>query len=302
MVHRLTITTLLLIAVPAIVWGAEVVPDEPGVIRIPVAPAPMPPQRVVIRNGQVVLIPNDAQAAELDIAPRDRNFASDSHHKGPLDEFVAALRSPSFEARDEATTALLRLSPDRLGEIQSLLARESDAEAAARLTQVAIHLFLKARTPLEGQASLLGIKFNDELVRTNTKDGDLSMSIAVMELQPGYPAAQELRVGDRLLGIDGKRFPVDMPRETFPSLVRAHYPGEVVTFTILRQGKEMDVKVQLAGLPVAGVLNLEQAIEQRNAAANAFVTGLKTGRKDTPLVIEDKTVPVAQPIELQLQN
>jgi hypothetical protein len=232
---------------------------------------------------------------------RSHHFASDAAVEGPLDEVVAKLRSSDFDVRDEATTRLLRMDPNRLPEICSLLAREKDAEAAARLKQVAGHLYLKARTPLDGPTCLLGIKFSVELVRLDPKgQGDLSMSIAVMELQPGYPSAQELRVGDRLIAINGKTFPRDMPQEMFPSLVRAHRAGEVVTFGILRNGKQIEANVQLAGLPEAGGVNLDLAIEDRNSALLSFLAGLETGVKKTPVVVEDKTT-LAQPVETEIE-
>jgi hypothetical protein len=254
-------------------------------------------QRLPLPQGRILIQPVSPATPDLADTPppelpaRDRRFASDAQYAGPLDPLVAALRAPQFEARQAATTSLLRLSPDRLPEVRSALAAEADVEASARLMQVAIHLFLKARTPLEGRASLLGIKLNLEPVRIDArKPDDLRMSVAVAELQPGYPAAQELRVGDRLIAIDGTRFPIDLDIDQFRAMVTNRPPGQVLPFTIIRNGKQIEVPVQLAGLSAAGALSIDRAIEERNLALARFMAGLEIGAKSQPLVVTDKSL------------
>ncbi len=230
-------------------------------------------------------------------------FKSDIPFAGGLQPLVEALRSPQFRIRDQATQTLLHLKPQRLSELTEALARETDPEAATRLTQVAAHLFLKNMTPLQGHASLLGIKLNLDLVHPDLEKPDaLRMSVAVAELQPGYPAAQDLRVGDRLLAMDGKPFPIDMAIDDFRSQVMTRPPGSIVRFTLIRDGHQIDVGVQLAGLPevpgaqpgVVNMTSIESAIDQRNEALAQFLAGLKTSVKEAPLVVADNSPPGGQ--------
>lgn len=300
MVHRLTFACLFLALAPSA--PAQQAPDAP---RLPPLPqidptAILPPQVQRLPQGRIFIqpvVPVTPDTPPPEIPARDRHFASDVQYAGPIDPLVAALRAPQFEVRQDATTTLLRLSPDRLPEVRSALAAEEDVEASARLMQVAIHLFLKARTPLEGRASLLGIKLNLEPIRIDhRKPDDLRMSVAVAELQPGYPAAQELRVGDRIIAIDGARFPIDMDIDQFRAQVTDRSPGRVLPFSIIRNGKQIEVPVQLAGLPAAGVrdneraLNIERAIDERNLALARFLASLEIGAKSQPLVVTDKSL------------
>src|SRR4051812_31644122 len=141
-------------------------------------------------------------------------YAGDRTGLPSHDAVLADLRSDDYAKRERATHDLLLLPPQRLEEIRQLLDREQDPEVLARLQQVAVHLFLKARTPLtEGEGALLGVRSDDlsfEQMRVDPGQPNLQMTIAINEIEPGFPAAQVLFPGDRLIAIDGERFEVDM--------------------------------------------------------------------------------------------
>jgi hypothetical protein len=258
---------------------------------VPVAPPTEAPPEPFPRAEGAALPPLPPAAA-------GRHFASDIQLQGPIKPLVDALHSTQFSKREEATRSLLRLGTERLDEVSAALEKETDAEAAGRLTQAAMHLFLKRFTSLEGPSSLLGIRFTPELVRLDPKkEEDLRMTVAVAELKPGYPAAQELRVGDRVLGIDGKLFAVDMGTDDFRENIVRRRPGSIVRLTVVREGRQVDVDVQLAALPGVGVSAIDTAIAQREAALVRFVANLRTAAATEPLTMSGAKEPEGVEVE-----
>jgi hypothetical protein len=125
-----------------------------------------------------------------------------------------------------------------------------------------------------------------------------------MELQPGFPAAQDLRTGDCILAIAGQPFPAEMATDAgiftdnaqdaffienatrqrqdvakvmFQERIRAVRPGSVASFTILREGKVIDIPVQLAAVPAISRDTLSTLVDLRNQLMHNFVDSLKTG-------------------------
>jgi hypothetical protein len=236
---------------------------------------PPPPAREPGRN-----VPREASRP-----PTNTHFLTDIPGPRDLRPLIGNLHSLQYAAREEAYQVLLHLPSDRLSDIREALAHESDAEAAARLTRIAMHLFLKGQTPLQGRSSLLGIKFHPEIVRLDPKKpDDFRLTITIAELQLGYPAAQDLRVGDRLIAIDGKLFPLEMAEDDFRSAIINRRPGSIVRFTVVRQGQQLEIPVELAGLPDEGI---EVAIERRNASLEAFAQSLQTAVASKPLILPD---------------
>ena len=173
-------------------------------------------------------IPDAVTREPVDLPIVSNGFASDKQVTGSLAPLIEALCSSVYQERDQATQALLRLPPDRLSDIVAALERESDSEAVARLMQVAAHLYLKPRTAMqrpsllglwfkEEMVSMLGLRFKLDPVRIDPHDEDLSMTIAVTELQPGFPAYQILRLGDRIVGINGNASAWIWMNRSFPT-------------------------------------------------------------------------------------
>ena len=260
----------------------------------PASTQPLPPA-VIVLDPPLMEMPQVSEfTVTVTLPVVNDGFANDADVKGPIKPVVEALRSPVFGERESANLAPLRLPPGRLGEVVEALSRETDAEAIERLTQVAAHLFLKPRTLLRTKASLLGvwfeepslsmlgIKFKMDPVKLTPQDASPTMTVMVTEIQPGFPALQTLRNGDRIVALGGVGFPPNIPPEDsdyFRSRVASLWPGGVVAMTILRDGKLMELGVQITGLPVDGPSSPAAMVNMRTAALEAFLRTLKTGDK-----------------------
>jgi S1-C subfamily serine protease len=76
---------------------------------------------------------------------------------------------------------------------------------------------------------------------------DQATGVLVMEVGGGTPAARAgLRPGDVIVRLDGK--PVDTVEDLFAEL-RRHRPGDRVTLTVVRDGREQQLTVTLADNP-----------------------------------------------------
>lgn len=77
-------------------------------------------------------------------------------------------------------------------------------------------------------------------------DGSTRVGVEVASLPSGSPAAKAgIKVGDYITQIDGKN--VDSPR-ALVGFVRRYNPGQTVTLTVVRDGEEQPVDVELAVL------------------------------------------------------
>jgi len=248
--------------------------------------------RIQIIPAQPNLAAQESTAPAAPLPILNHGFATDQDLPGPLAPVITDLGSSDSRARDLASQKLMRLPPERLDDIRTALAQETDPEAIARLSSVAVHLFLKPRTMLarpsllgvwyqQDSVSLLGISFEVQTVKVNPNDTDAIPMTAVLTIEPGFPVAQSLFVGDRIFAINGERFPPDLVQSTFPAIIRQFPPGALLTLSILRDGKTFEVPVQMGALPVAAV-DMETAIEARKTAAREFLQSLKTGRPDFP--------------------
>jgi predicted metalloprotease with PDZ domain len=78
---------------------------------------------------------------------------------------------------------------------------------------------------------------------------DPSDSGAITRVVPGSPAERDgLRVGDVIIEQDGVRF-ADNNWEKLKASYSAFRPGKVITYTIEREGKLLDVALTLGELP-----------------------------------------------------
>ncbi len=253
-------------------------------------------------GAQVLLPPLPPVHVGPEIAPNplpvlNHGFATDVDVAGPLSSIVQSLSVLDIRQREDATEKLLRLPPARLDDIAAALEKATDPEAIARLQAVAAHLYLKPRT-LISQPSLMGLWFKDPAisllgisyflqdVQLNKDDLGTSHVAVVSNLEPGFPAAQMLRVGDRIFAFNGKSFPEDLdPLDGFPQLVRKFSPGDLVRVGILRAGQQMEVTVEMGGF-AGDDADLRTLIQTRLEAAHRFLDTLKTGRPDSPVIGE----------------
>jgi hypothetical protein len=259
----------------------------------PAGGAGRPPELIIIADHAdppLGGIPN----TDDDLPIVNNGFANDQDVDGPISPLVDALHAENFAQRVNAQEALLRLPPARLKDVVAALARQTDAEALERLTQVAAHLYLKPRTMLhtkpsllglwhaEPSESMLGIKFKMDPVKLQPTDPSPVMTVMVTEIQVGFPIMQTLRNGDRIVDIAGEGFPLDAPmldNTYFRQRVAELWPGGVVPMTILRDGTLLKMDVQTTGLPLDGPASPADMVTRREDALQAFLRALKTADK-----------------------
>ncbi|HUO07239.1 MAG TPA: PDZ domain-containing protein [Phycisphaerae bacterium] len=211
-----------------------------------------------------------ATAVVSTTAPADRSVA----------QLIEDVQSADYTTREAATQALMRLSPYHRGEIEAALARTSNEEAITRLEKAAVHLYMKPQISLSGEVGFLGVHMTDELLQLDPKSGAVQSCIVVWKTQPGFPSAEVLEPGDRIIGINGERFSPDMSPDLFKEMIQKSRGGSVLQLSLIRNGRLMDVKVQLAGLrsedtnPAA----IADIVGARDRAAAEYRASLKTGR------------------------
>jgi hypothetical protein len=273
---------------------------------------------VIIQGGGVVIFgPNVSPApfsGDINLPIVNDGFANDADVQGSIKPLVDKLRSAVYGEREDASRALLRLPPRRLDEIVEALSHETDAESIERLKQVAAHLYLKPRTLLKTRASLFGVwhqqpnlslvgmKFRMDPVKLAPSDAAPTMTALVTEIQPGFPAFQTLRNGDRIVAMGGVGFPPDIPLEDgsyFRSRVAELWPGSVIQMSVLREGRVLDLGVQVSGLPLDGATSPDVMVQMRAAALTNFLDSLKTGDK-TQASAALPPSPEARPLPLVL--
>ena len=153
------------------------------------------------------------------------------------------------------------------------LAHETDPEAASRLERVAVHLLMKAHTPLGGDIGVLGISLQMEAVQLDPKRPTVQMTVLVMKTQPGFPAAEELEPCDRILGINGERFTLQTSADDFRRKINDTPPGTVMQISVLREGKILEVSVRVAGLRTEDAPLLKSIVDQTSDAADHVLYG-----------------------------
>ena len=77
----------------------------------------------------------------------------------------------------------------------------------------------------------LGIRMRTELARFKDQDGVPVSGIEIIELLPGMPAEEQLRVGDIIVSIAGE--PIDEPTDV-SALIKQHWPGEFLELVVAR--------------------------------------------------------------------
>jgi predicted metalloprotease with PDZ domain len=175
--------------------------------------------------------------------------------------------------------------------VESALRQAQDPETVARLKRVGLHLHLKAETGFQGPLALLGIAFSLEPVQIGVH-GEPMMSAEVVYTEPGFPAAEALRSGDRLVGMGGKAFGITMSEDNFRARISGSEAGSVVKFMVIRNGRLMQLAVRLAAVP-AGVMDLQSYVDSRHASAAAYASAEERSVRpgvEEPLVLPDGSV------------
>jgi predicted metalloprotease with PDZ domain len=222
-------------------------------------------------------------------AGADSPAPSTADPSDPVSTLIQQLHSPRYAVRETATLELLRLSADHRPAIEQALAHESDPEAAMRLQRAAVHLLMKARTPIGGDIGVLGISLMIEAVQLDPRRPNVQMTVVVIKTQPGFPAAEVLEPCDRILGINGERFTLQTSADDFRRKINDTPPGTVMQVSVLRDGKILELPVRVAGLRTEDAPLLMSIVQQRDALITSYTESLVDGSKSKPLVIRDES-------------
>jgi hypothetical protein len=209
--------------------------------------------------------------------------------------WVHDLHSPIYKTREAATLALLRLPPARADEVNAALEKERDDEAFSRLLAVAVHMEVRKRMPKDGELAMLGITLGLETVRL-AGHAEVSGAVVVNEVQPGFPAEEYLKAGDRLVALNGEAFPADMDVTSFRERISGSPPGSVLRFTLVRSGRLMNAAVPLAAVPAN--MPLSTFVDARRTEAEQFVDDHRRRIASAPLVLPD--LPAADGFEIRI--
>lgn len=172
------------------------------------------------------------------------------------DKYAAMLSDESFAARQSATAALMNIDTLTAEQVVKLVADAKTPEARQRLHRVARHHLVRKfieehyREPA-GPNGCLGVSMVSLSPSQDRSEPGERPSVGVGQVFPGFPAAGKLEQGDRITAVDGKALPSGTPeavRAAFVTMVTSNQPGAVVPLTVVRDGKEREVRVKLASM------------------------------------------------------
>jgi len=220
----------------------------------------------------IVVLAVAALAAAPATGPTSRPTASD------LRTWFAGLDDVDADVRADSYSKLLGLRRADLEGLRPIVeqARPLSPGQSAALRDVVVHVYLTGHEyepDAEGQG-FLGVRplhqTMDLLIGADEPDG----GVAIGERLPGFCGFRALRTGDVILGTLGAR-PTKLRR--WPEL--QHYVqqsrGGTVTFEVLRQGRVMNVAIQLDTRPAAAgdprFQNvMEELLAERQALAEEY--------------------------------
>ncbi|MEX2214702.1 MAG: PDZ domain-containing protein [Phycisphaeraceae bacterium] len=166
---------------------------------------------------------------------------------------MAALKDDDFAKRVAVTRKLLAddtLTPQQIARAYQA---SSSAEAKHRLMTIARHHFVRRMREQEfgkedPQRGALGLT---HAPMTSDQMPELGKSaVIVKRTLPGFPAYATLEAGDLILAIDGEPIPPgitsDQITTMFGDRIQRIDAGKTAQFTILRDGKTLDVNVTTA--------------------------------------------------------
>lgn len=172
------------------------------------------------------------------------------------DKYAAMLSDETFAARQSATAALLNIDTLTAEQVIKLIPDAKTPEAKQRLHRVARHHLVRKfieeryREPA-GTSGCLGVSMVSLGPSQDRQGPGDRPSVGIGHVFPGFPAAGKLEYGDRIVAVDGKSLPSGTPeavRAAFVTMVTSNQPGASVQLTIVRDGKEREVRVKLASM------------------------------------------------------
>jgi hypothetical protein len=174
----------------------------------------------------------------------------------PADELIGWLDAPLFAARQQALAALLERRDLTLADVEKWRSRPGlSAEQQLRLDGLALQVFAR------GPRAALGISFPP----------DDRGGVRIMDVVPGFAAADLLVPGDRILTADG----LPLTRQAMlRAAILSHAPEERLELTVERHGEILDISV-----PLGSFGNLRGAATPRPSDLIAAWT-LRQSRQD----------------------
>ncbi|MDQ7012984.1 MAG: PDZ domain-containing protein [Planctomycetota bacterium] len=159
------------------------------------------------------------------LASAQRNSIPDT--RPPVDEVIGMLDSPLFAARRQALASLLERRDLTLDEVDLWRYRDDlSPEQRLRLDELALQVFAR------GPRAALGISFPP----------DDRGGVRIMNVVAGFPAADLLVAGDRILTADG----LPLTRQAMlRAAILSHAPGEILELRVERDGETLDISVPL---------------------------------------------------------
>lgn len=180
------------------------------------------------------LIIPEASAAFMGVKLADCNFYLSAQQTDPdliPDQILNDLDSDILTVRVDAVEYLLNSREiSYLDIIETIKVKQANLsyEQFDRLTFAAEKLYL-------GQLAVIGIQM---------QTGEIP--IRIEHIFPEAPAARVLRIGDQVLSINDEILPDDSPSTVLQRNITSREVGDKITMSIVRDGKRMNVVVELA--------------------------------------------------------
>lgn len=163
-------------------------------------------------------------------------------------QLVDRLDAADYQQREAAKTELMvrqGVADDRLAEA---LSQSDSPERRHRLRDILMHRFFRRLNPTDvprdqGNGAL-GVTFRRVPFRESDGEGQHQVML-VTRPHPGFPAYAKLKAGDLILGVGDHRFTNAVDNIDFQDAITRYDAGETITFTVLRDGREMRIPVTL---------------------------------------------------------
>lgn len=185
----------------------------------------------------------------------------------PRDEVVARLNDPSFTVRQYAETHLLADNTLDRAALAELLKQATTAEQRNRLIRVAEHHVMREvreqtfgkdavaqdeqgpeqfrRFHILRESASVGFSYQP-VISEDHANGD-TPAVRVTATMPGFPGHACLRPGDLVVGVGGQTANGirhnDLMINWVSNRIANHQPGETIRFTIVREGKALEIEL-----------------------------------------------------------
>ncbi len=202
---------------------------------------------LVIGTADPVPADIDAQSHALPDGPAATPEASLAPDE--LDRLVAELGSSDYQTRFEATRTLARLSSEAIDGLAGVYASSDDLEVKLRLREIVERRFMWDH--LLRHHGFLGIGMS------SLRAADVGVPLApgagailVERVLTGEAAETAgMRKSDLILELNGEPIPFSFDPQGFRQQVSSAGPGGILRLGILRNGKRLDLEVQLNHRP-----------------------------------------------------